>query len=143
MYIFSILHHFHHSRSIHSFHHFLRLYSGSSWQARASRADTGDDITTASRGSVALDKGDISDDVDRIEAGAELLGLGQTTRDAGGTESTETVVGVAASWVWCLLDGAEHGVVGWLLLVVLVPDEGGTLTGEHAWNPRVFVGKSL
>ena len=125
-----------------NFDNLAKLSRSWSWQARACRADAGDDVSTACRGSIGLDHGNIGDDVLGVKGTAELLRLLKAARDGVGAESTETVVSIALPWVWCRLDGIQHGSVGWLLLVVLIPDQSRTLTGEHSWNPGVLVGNT-
>lgn len=63
-------------------------------QAVASRADTGDDVVTASVTSIGRHDGDISDE-SLGKLAAELLGLLQTARDAVSPHGAQAVVGRA------------------------------------------------
>ena len=67
---------------------------GGWWQARASRAGTSSNITSACGLSESWDDRDIGDEALGV-LGAELLGSLKTTWDGGGAHGTETVVGRA------------------------------------------------
>ena len=87
----------------------MHLWTGKSWQARASRADSRSNIAHTSRHSIGRNQSDISND-ELCEILAKSLRLQKSSWNRVCAESSETVVCRAGSWGAVGVPEIEHSL---------------------------------